>query len=138
MNDEPDKAVLEDAKTASQGSGNRGAGWMTQVITTTLLSVAVSVGVVAAYDRYFATRIMGVDVMEFMNEQKELYAGGKLTAEQFKTNMRGFQDTINLVPNRIVLLSGDIVLRNAEILAPEIKGDRQDIDERGQGGSRRR
>ena len=87
-------------------------------IRITLISISFSVLSVLAYDRYFAQKIVAIDVRGYMAEQKELYLSGQINDEKLKENLDRLQRIIDGVPKNKTVIMGDVVLRNEESLKP--------------------
>ena len=92
----------------------RGFPW----IRISLISIGISLLSVLAYDRYFAPKIVAIDVRGYMAAQKELYLSGKINDETLKGNLERLQRIIEGVPKNKTVLMGDVVLRNEESLKP--------------------
>ncbi len=91
---------------------------MKQWVITAIISAFLSILSVLVYDRYYATKIVTVDVRGFMEEQKKLYLAGAIGDEQLKEGIEELQAAISGVPSNKVILMGEVVVRNAESLIP--------------------
>ena len=91
---------------------------MKQWVVTVIISAFLSILSVLVYDRYYATKIVTVDVRGFMEEQKKLYLAGAIGDEQLKEGIEELQAAISGVPSNKVILMGEVVVRNAESLIP--------------------
>ncbi|NKE71272.1 hypothetical protein [Candidatus Manganitrophus noduliformans] len=91
---------------------------MRQWVITVVVSAFLSVFSVLVYDRYFATKIVAVDVRGFMEEQKKLYLSGVIGDERLKEEIEKLEKAISGVPSNKVVLMGEVVVRNAESLVP--------------------
>jgi|SRR5579863_1469183 len=87
-------------------------------IRISIISMTVSVLSVLVYDRYFAPKIVAIDVRGYMAEQKELYLSGQIDDEKLKENLDRLQRIIDGVPRNKTVIMGDVVLRNEESLKP--------------------
>jgi hypothetical protein len=91
---------------------------MRQWVITIAVSAFLSVLSVLVYDRYFATKIVAVDVRGFMEEQKKRYLSGAIGDERLKEEIEKLEKAISGVPSNKVVLMGEVVVRNAESLVP--------------------
>ena len=84
-----------------------------------IISILCSVLSVFVYDRYFAQKVVTFDLKGFIGEQRDLYLAGKLTDEQFKANLDNIEAIMKGIPKRKVVLMGDAVIRNAEVVGKQ-------------------
>lgn len=91
---------------------------MRQWVVTVIISAFLSILSVLVYDRYYATKIVAVDVRGFMEEQKKRYLAGAIGDEQLKEGIEKLERAISGVSSNKVVLMGEVVVRNAESLAP--------------------
>ncbi len=68
------------------GTDRKGSGVKGLVIAITA-SVVCSIATVAAYDLFFAQKIVAVDIVSSIASQKEEYAAGRITAAQLVENI---------------------------------------------------
>jgi len=99
--------VRPDAETCRH---RRSVLWLTVVI----ISLLVSVLSVFSYDRFFAQKIIAVDMKGYITKQRDLYLEGKLTDAQFRANIDKLEEAIKGIPSNKVAIMGDVVLKNAE------------------------
>lgn len=111
-----DKTLLKkkaEVKSDSDiSTSNKKTSWFLMVIVSVICSV-VSIFI---YDRFFAQKVVAFDLKGFIAQQRDLSLSGKLTDEQFKANLDYIEALINSVPKRKVILMGDVVIRNAEMI----------------------
>ena len=88
---------------------------------TVLLCAIVSLSTVIIYDRYFAQKIVSIDIRSYMDEQRSQYLAGKISNEQLEKNINYIQQVISALPNNNVVLMGDAVVKNAKIIKLERK-----------------
>ena len=88
----------------------RSVSWLTVVI----ISLIISILSVISYDRFLAQKIISVDMKGYIAKQRDLYLEGKLTDEQFRTNIDRLEEAIKGIPANRVAIMGDVILRNAE------------------------
>lgn len=82
------------------------------------ISLASSAASIIIYDRYFATRIVAVDVKGFIAEQRDLFVQGKIDDGQLKRNIESLEKAIENIPSNEVVIMGDAVVRNAKTIHP--------------------
>ena len=88
--------------------------WLNVTAVSLLISVLMSAGSVFVYDRYFAQKIIAVDVKGYIVRQRDLYLQGKLTDEQFRANIDKLEAAVKNIPKNRVAIMGDAVIKNAE------------------------
>ncbi len=93
-------------------------GCMKITFLVVLISLASSVASVIVYDRYFAQRIVAVDIKGFIALQRDLFVQGKIDDDQLKRNIESLERTIEKIPSNEVVIMGDAVVRNAKIIKP--------------------
>jgi len=91
---------------------------ITVLVCVLILNILVSSGTVFLYDRYFAPKIVSVDLKGYISKQKDLFLDGKINEEQFRQNIDRLEKAIDEVPKNKIILTGDVVIRNAEVLNP--------------------
>ena len=82
-------------------------------LVTALLTVTI-------YDRFFATKVVMVDLTGFVKEQKELFAQGKIDQAELSSNLSRLQTYIKGQPKNLMVITKDVVLANGkEIQLPD-------------------
>jgi len=88
-------------------------------MTTVLISALVSAGMVAGYDRWFAQKIVALDVKGYIAEQRDLFISGKIDEDQLKRNFDRLEKVKEKVPgNRVIILGDVLVKKNVEVIEP--------------------
>ena len=82
------------------------------------ISLASSAASIVIYDRYFATRIVAVDIKGFIAAQRDLFAQGKIDDDQLRKNIESLEKAIEGIPSNEVVIMGDAVVRNAKTIRP--------------------
>lgn len=82
------------------------------------LCLSVSAISLYLYDRYRATRIVSVDLDGYISEQKERFIAGEITEEKLTENMNRLKEAVDRIPGNTVVLTADVVVKNAEIITP--------------------
>lgn len=67
--------------------------------TVVVISLLISVLSVFFYDRFFAQKIIAVDMKGYIAKQRDLYMEGKLTDEQFRANVDKLEDAVKSIPS---------------------------------------
>jgi hypothetical protein len=83
-----------------------------------LMSAGISASSILVYDRHFATRIVAVDIKGFIAAQRDLYVQGKIDDAQLRQNIETLDRRIQEIPANVVVIMGDVVVRNAKIIKP--------------------
>lgn len=86
------------------------------VILATLVSSIVSCGSLLMYDRFFAQKIMTVNMTQYLKDQSDLYFAGKITRDELAANFDRFSQTVKAQPKNKVILLEDVVANGAEKL----------------------
>ncbi len=90
-----------------------------------VISFVVSISVVAAYDRYFSTKIAYIDLGAFMDDQRAQYMSQKITADQFNRRVDHIKEAVDKLPRNYVLMikmpeerrtPGSLIVKNAVTL----------------------
>ena len=86
------------------------------VLIMLVVSLLCSTMAVAAYDRFFAQKIVTINLRAFMEHQRELYLAGKLTADQVKQNLDGLIASVKKAPKNKIIILEDVVANSTEKL----------------------
>ena len=92
-------------------------GWKSYLVTF-LMCLAVSAGAIYLYDRYYATKIVSIDIRKYVADQRSLFLDGKLTEKDLNSNLDRLRQLIDGVPSNSVVIASDVVIKNAETIAP--------------------
>ena len=83
-----------------------------------VVSILCSSVTTATYDRFFAQKIVKVNMQQYLSNQRELYFAGKLSKEEVENNLGRYINSIKNQPkNRVVVLE-DVIASGAEKLNP--------------------
>lgn len=83
-----------------------------------VVSILCSSVTTATYDRFFAQKIVKVNMQQYLSKQRELYFAGKLSKEEVENNLGRYINSIKNQPkNRVVVLE-DVIASGAEKLNP--------------------
>ena len=89
------------------------------ILLAVLLSSLVTAALLVAYDRYFAQKIVALDVKGYIAEQRDLYLAGKINDTQLKESFDRLEKAKERVPGNRVIILGDVLVRkNVEEIKP--------------------
>ena len=89
------------------------------IMYAVFLSVAAMTGILAAYDNYFAQKIVALDVKGYIAGQRDLYLNGKITDAELKESFDRLEKVKERVPKNRVIILGDVLVRkNVEEIKP--------------------
>jgi hypothetical protein len=89
------------------------------LVKTVAVSAAVSAATIAAYDHWFAQKIVALDVKGYIARQRDLFVSGKINEEQLKQNFDRLELAREKVPANRVIIMGDVLVRkNVEVIEP--------------------
>ena len=83
-----------------------------------MVSIGASLATVAGYDRWFAQKVVAVDIKGYIAEQRDNYLAGKLNDDELKRRFDRLEAVITALPKNRVVIMGDAVVRNAETIKP--------------------
>ncbi len=83
-----------------------------------MVSIGASLATVAGYDRWFAQKVVAVDIKEYIAQQRDNYLAGKLNGDELKRSFDRLESVITAIPKNRVVIMGDAVVRNAETIKP--------------------
>lgn len=106
--------VPEAAEIKGRKRGFSMPGWL----AAALISVAVSVLSIFIYDRFLIKKIVSMDIKGYIAEQRDLYLAGRINDEQFRANIDKLEARVKSIPSNQVVIMGDAVVKNAEIVKP--------------------
>jgi len=89
------------------------------ILRAMLISALVTALMLAAYDRYYAQKIVALDVKGYIAEQRDLYLAGKINDTQLKESFDRLEKAKERVPGNRVIILGDVLVRkNVEEIKP--------------------
>ena len=89
-----------------------------QILFGVVLGVLFSVGSLFIYHRYYAPKIVAVDLNAYVTEQRVLFLKGEIGEEELKDNFDRLERVISSLPKGTVALRGDVVLGKATVITP--------------------
>ena len=112
----PDNNVAETAP--AQASLHNFPGWTKVALVCLFLSAISSVASIAAYDHWYAQKVVAVDLKGYITEQRDKYVAGKITDEELRGSLDRLEQVVTSIPPNKAVLTGDLVVRNVEIIKP--------------------
>lgn len=82
------------------------------------VSIVASLAAIAGYDRWFAQKVVAVDIKGYIAQQRDSYLAGKLNDDELKRSFDRLESVITAIPKNRVIIMGDAVVRNAETVKP--------------------
>jgi len=86
-------------------------------VIAAIVGLICAFGSVAAYDRYYAQKIVTVNMTQYLKDQSDLYFAGKITREQLLDNFDKFSQTVKTQPKNKVIILEDVVANGGEKLS---------------------
>jgi len=77
-----------------------------------VIALIVAFLAVTAYDKFFASKVVVVDLTGFVKEQTELLSQGKIGKEEITARLAQFQEFVKRQPQNLTVITKDIVLAN--------------------------
>ncbi len=74
------------------------------LIIFAMISLIVMVSTLIVYDRYFAQRIVYIDMKAYMEDQRAKYLAQKITDEQLSKNIDHIKEIVDRLPSNVILL----------------------------------
>lgn len=93
---------------------SRGLGAAAVVLVSLTVSSAVSAGAIFFYDQHWAQKVVTADVPAFVEALREGVSAGLAPGEIQDRELRKLQTVLDAVPGHLVVISRDVVLRNAD------------------------
>ena len=94
------------------------ANFISTVLLYGIVSASVSLAAIAGYDRWFAQKVVAVDIKGYIAQQRDSYLAGKLNDDELKRSFDRLETVITAIPKNRVVIMGDAVVRNAETIKP--------------------
>ena len=83
-----------------------------------VVSIGASLATIAGYDRWYAQKVVAVDIKGYIAQQRDSYLAGKLNDDELKKSFDRLEAVITTIPKNRVVIMGDAVVRNAETVNP--------------------
>lgn len=82
------------------------------------VSFGASLATICGYDRWYAQKVVAVDIKGYIAEQRDNYLAGKINDDELKKSFDRLESVITAIPRNRVIIMGDAVVRNAETVKP--------------------
>lgn len=82
------------------------------------VSLGASLATIAGYDRWYAQKVVAVDIKGYIAQQRDNYLAGKLNDDELRKSFDRLEAVITAIPKNRVIIMGDAVVRNAETVKP--------------------
>lgn len=96
----------------------KGNDHLITVFICVVISIFASLAIVAGYDRWFAQKVVAVDIKGYIAQQRDSYLAGKLNDADLRKSFDRLEAAIKAIPKNRVIIMGDAVVRNAETVEP--------------------
>lgn len=83
-----------------------------------VVSLGASLATIAVYDRWYAQKVVAVDIKGYIAQQRDNYLAGKLNDDDLRKSFDRLEAVITSIPKNRVIIMGDAVVRNAETVKP--------------------
>jgi hypothetical protein len=115
----PGSAVAAPAQQPPEVSPPLRRGWTAGPLFLSLfVSLAVSVLSLFVYDRFLAQKVVALDMKGYITEQRDLYLAGRIDEEELRRRIDRLEEVSLAIPANRVVLMGDAVIRNVEVIRP--------------------
>ena len=101
-------------KSASQ----EGIGVPAVICISLLVALITSFASLYSYDRWFALKIVAVDIRGYIAQQRDNYLAGKMTEDELKRSFDRLESAVTSIPKNKVVIMGDVAVRNIETIKP--------------------
>ena len=105
-------------QAAINSDNQEGMGIFAVVCICLLVALITSFASVYSYDRWYAQKIVAVDIKGYIAQQRDNYMAGKLTDEELKRSFDHLENVVIAIPKNRVVIMGDAVVRNVETIKP--------------------
>lgn len=83
-----------------------------------LIALTTSFSSLYSYDRWYAQKLVAVDIKGYIAQQRENYIAGKMNDEELKRSFDRLESVVIAIPKNKVVIMGDAVVRNIETIKP--------------------
>ena len=80
-----------------------------------IVSLFVSVGTLYYYNKHYATKIVAINLNNYLQKQERAFVTGQITKQQFQERLKEVVDYIKRQPKNTIILTGNCVLRGKVI-----------------------
>ena len=96
----------------------RQPGRLTLIGICLAVSLGASLATIVGYDRWYAQKVVAVDIKGYIAQQRDNYLAGKLNDDELRKSFDRLEAVITAIPKNRVIIMGDAVVRNAETIKP--------------------
>ena len=108
----------EPPKTYPKEQPKRQPGALTLIGACLVVSLGASLATIAAYDHWYAQKVVAVDIKGYIAQQRDNYLAGKMNDDELRKSFDRLEAVITAIPKNRVIIMGDAVVRNAETVKP--------------------
>lgn len=108
----------EPPKTYPKEQPKRQPGTLALIGACLVISLGASLATIAGYDRWYAQKVVAVDIKGYIAQQRDNYLAGKLNDDDLRKSFDRLEAVITAIPKNRVIIMGDAVVRNAETVKP--------------------
>lgn len=105
-------------KEAPAGAGRPNSGSVPGFAQTALVALFVGLATatlaIGVYDRYFAQKIVAVDLKGYVQRQRDLLLAGKIDDEGIRRAFDRLETVLTEIPGNHVVILKEVVLRNGK------------------------
>jgi len=95
-----------------------GIGVPALICTSLLIALITSFASLYIYDRWFALKIVAVDIRGYIAQQRDSYLAGTMTEDELKRSFDHLESVVIAIPKNKVVIMGDAAVRNIETIKP--------------------
>ena len=108
----------KDAVSVPKEQSKRQLGILALIGICLAVSLGASLATIAGYDRWYAQKVVAVDIKGYIAQQRDNYLAGKLNDDELRKSFDRLEAVITAIPKNRVIIMGDAVVRNAETVKP--------------------
>ena len=108
----------KDSVSVPKEQPKRQPGMLALIGICLAVSLGASLATIAGYDRWFAQKVVAVDIKGYIAQQRDNYLTGKLNDDELRKSFDRLEAIITAIPKNRVIIMGDAVVRNAETVKP--------------------
>jgi len=96
----------ESPKTYPKEQPKRQPGTMALIGACLVVSLGASLATIAGYDRWYAQKVVSVDIKGYISQQRDNYLAGKLSDEELRKSFDRLEAVITAIPKNRVIIMG--------------------------------
>ena len=108
----------KDAVSVPKEHPKRQPGTLALIGVCLVVSLGASLATIVGYDRWYAQKVVAVDIKGYIAQQRDNYLAGKLNDDDLRKSFDRLEAVITAIPKNRVIIMGDAVVRNAETVKP--------------------